>query len=178
MKLHIGCGKVYLEGWTNIDIINNEADLQEDVTNLVSIANNSCDIIYACHVLEHLGRDEFFSGLAHWRDKLKVGGILRLAVPDLEQVFKMYNGANLHLLFGFLYGGQRDEFDYHKMGFDYHTLSTYLKNLRFEDIKLWDWRTVTHGVYDDYSQAYLPHMDKENGTLMSLNIQAEKCILL
>jgi hypothetical protein len=27
---------------------------------------------------------------------------------------------------------------------------------------------------DDYSQSYLPHMDKENGTLMSLNLEAVK----
>jgi hypothetical protein len=28
--------------------------------------------------------------------------------------------------------------------------------------------------FDDHSQAYLPHMDKENGTLISLNIEAVK----
>ena len=44
----------------------------------------------------------------------------------------------------------------------------------FSDIQEWDWRKVDHGHIDDYSQAYLPHMDKENGLLMSLNIEAKK----
>ena len=29
-------------------------------------------------------------------------------------------------------------------------------------------------MYDDYSQSYLPHMDKENGMLMSLNLEGRK----
>ena len=28
--------------------------------------------------------------------------------------------------------------------------------------------------YDDHSQAYFPHMDKENGIHVSLNIQGQK----
>jgi hypothetical protein len=28
--------------------------------------------------------------------------------------------------------------------------------------------------FDDYSQAYIPHMDKEGGRLISLNLEAEK----
>jgi hypothetical protein len=29
-------------------------------------------------------------------------------------------------------------------------------------------------MFDDHSQAYIPHMDKENGTLISLNIETIK----
>ena len=31
-----------------------------------------------------------------------------------------------------------------------------------------------HIDYDDYSQAYYPHMDKDNGILISLNVEAIK----
>ena len=41
-----------------------------------------------------------------------------------------------------------------------------------DNVKEWDWRQTEHGQSDDYSQSYLPHMDKENGMLMSLNLQA------
>ena len=44
----------------------------------------------------------------------------------------------------------------------------------FKNVKLWDWREVEHSNFDDYSQAYIPHMDKENGTLISLNIECTK----
>lgn len=37
-----------------------------------------------------------------------------------------------------------------------------------------NWRETEHSDVDDFSQAYLPHMDKENGILMSLNIEAIK----
>ena len=75
---------------------------------------------------------------------------------------------------GLLIGGQKTKFDYHKMIFDKNYLSTLLTKTQFYDIQEWDWRSVEHGKIDDYSQAYLPHMDKENGMLMSLNIQAKK----
>jgi len=37
-----------------------------------------------------------------------------------------------------------------------------------------DWRDTDHVNYDDFSQAHLPHMDKVNGLLMSLNLEAVK----
>ena len=49
-----------------------------------------------------------------------------------------------------------------------------LKISEFSNIKLWDWRTTEHSQFDDYSQAYIPHMDKENGTLISLNVECKK----
>ena len=73
-----------------------------------------------------------------------------------------------------LIGGQKTNFDFHKMIFDKKHLSSILIKNGFSDIQEWDWRKVDHGHIDDYSQAYLPHMDKENGLLMSLNIEAKK----
>ena len=44
----------------------------------------------------------------------------------------------------------------------------------FEDTKKYDWRETEHSMFDDHSQAYIPHMDKENGTLISLNLESTK----
>ena len=44
----------------------------------------------------------------------------------------------------------------------------------FQEVRRWDWRTTEHTQVDDYSQAHLPHLDKEHGTLMSLNLEAVK----
>ena len=38
----------------------------------------------------------------------------------------------------------------------------------------WDWRKTEHSQFDDHSQAYLPKMNKEHGTLISLNVEAIK----
>ena len=58
----------------------------------------------------------------------------------------------------------------------FHILTTILEDAGFENIELWDWREVfsSNLDYDDHSQAYYPHMDKENGTHISLNIQCSK----
>jgi len=75
---------------------------------------------------------------------------------------------------GFLYGGQRNIYDFHKYGYDYLTLSNLLYEIGFNQVYKYDWRKTEHSHIDDYSQAYLPHMDKINGVLMSLNVEAVK----
>ena len=49
-----------------------------------------------------------------------------------------------------------------------------LKCLGIQSVKRYDWRETEHAEFDDHSQAYIPHMDKENGTLISLNIEGVK----
>ena len=53
--------------------------------------------------------------------------------------------------------------------------STLLKS-GFESVDMYDWRDLLPENYDDYSKAYLPHMDVKNGKLMSLNMMARKPI--
>ena len=176
MKLHVGCGNVILPGWINVDIDNiSGVDIQDDVRTLTKIKDDSYDIIYASHVLEHFGRKEFESILKVWNKKLKINGILRLAVPDFEKAIKWYNDTKkIEDIIGLISGGQKTEFDYHKMIYDRKFLTKVLKICGFDDVKEWEWRQTEHGQFDDYSQSYLPHMDKENGMLMSLNLQAVK----
>ena len=175
MKLHLGCGNVHLDGWLNVDISQDSgADHLDNVSTLETIADESCEIIYASHVLEHFGRKEYEQVLSVWRQKLKVGGLLRLAVPDIQAALEWYTGNNLDELLGIFYGGQTSPYDYHNMGFDRKSLSTKLKELGFKNITSWDWRTTDHANSDDYSQSYLPHMKKDSGLLMSLNLEATK----
>ncbi|MBK1647616.1 methyltransferase [Rhabdochromatium marinum] len=153
-------------------------DLVADVARLEIIPDATADLIYASHVLEHFGRWEFRAVLTEWRRVLKPGGLLRLAVPDFAVCAKLYyeHGLSdgLNGLIGLICGGQRDEMDYHKMIFDEPFLKHELQGLGFRNIGRWDWRTTDHAGVDDYSQCYLPHLDKERGTLMSLNLEAER----
>lgn len=176
MKLHVGCGDVILAGWTNLDIDNKEGvDVTDDARTLSKIPDESCDIIYACHVLEHFGRNEVANVLKVWNKKLKKNGCLRLSVPDFSKVHLWYKKTHrLEDLLGLVIGGQKTQYDYHKMIFDKKFLSDMLARSGFFDIKKWNWRETEHSYIDDYSQAYLPHMDKEKGLLMSLNLEAKK----
>ena len=66
------------------------------------------------------------------------------------------------------------EIIYHKTTYDFKSLKKLLEDNDFKNIEVWNWREVEHRIFDDHSQSYIPHMDKENGTLMSLNIQCNK----
>ncbi len=176
MKLHVGCGDVILPGWINVDLEDLPGiDLQDDIRELGKIKDETCDIIYASHVLEHVGRNEFEDVIKTWNKKLKVGGILRIAVPDFEKVIEWYKKTdNILDVTGLVSGGQKTKYDYHQMIFDKKFLSQVLKKCGFNNIHEWDWRKTEHSEYDDYSQSYLPHMEKESGMLMSLNLEATK----
>ncbi|MEQ8432521.1 MAG: methyltransferase domain-containing protein, partial [Roseovarius sp.] len=148
------------------------------VEDLSFIPDGSVKLIYACHVLEHFGRRTYKDALKEWYRVLEPGGVLRLAVPDFGAAARLYMSGilprGIEDVRGLVTGGQRDEYDFHGMIFDEASLSEALKEVGFSETRLWDWRETEHSHMDDYSQAYLPHMDKENGVLVSLNIEAVK----
>lgn len=180
MKLHLGCGKKKLDGFINIDIERTEAcDIVDNVFILSTIEDNSVDLIYASHVLEHASRHDIQNILKIWNKKLKVGATLRLSVPSFEKVAEAYSkGFPMEKVLGFLVGGQKNENDYHKVVFDLPSLKKNLENSYFCNIRHYDWKKTEHSHVDDYSQAYLPHMEKSTGLLMSLNIEADKKLVM
>jgi len=176
MKLHIGCGSKIINGFINVDVRKLDGvDLVCDIQNLDIFKENGVDIIYCSHVLEHLSRHEYKTVLKNWYEILQPGGILRLAIPDIEAVFEHYHQyKNLEILRGFLWGGQTYPENYHYCGWDFKTIEKDLEHVGFKNIVRYDWRKTEHSNVDDFSQCYLPHMDKIGGKLMSLNIEATK----
>ena len=67
-----------------------------------------------------------------------------------------------------------DKTIYHKTTYDFTELKSILNECNFLNVDYYDWKNTEHSNFDDHSQAYIPHMDKENGTLISLNIEAVK----
>ena len=63
---------------------------------------------------------------------------------------------------------------FHKTTYDFDSLSSLLTQCNFSQVNYYNWKDTEHAEYDDHSQAYIPHMDKENGTLISLNVEAVK----
>ena len=176
LKLHLGCGEKHIEGYLNIDIRPMDSvDKVDNIKYLRSFKNDSVDVIYSASVLEHFIRWEYKNALRRWYDILKPGGILRLGVPDFEAIVKYYQRTgNLEAVMGLLYGGQDYDQNFHYVCWDFNKLQKDLYEIGFKDMKRYDWRDTEHSDIDDFSQAYLPHMDKENGMLMHLNIEAIK----
>jgi len=178
-KLHVGCGKRFLPGWTHVDAQSySHIDVVVPLDQIsTAFIHDSIDEIYACHVLEHIPRGKISSTLKDLSKLLKVGGFLRIAVPDFEAVVSAYGKEGIRLypdLYGLIWGGQRDSYDYHHAGFDYQTLKAFLEEAGFSFIERYEWREFLPDGYDDYSRSYLPHMDFDTGILMSLNILAQK----
>lgn len=100
-KLHIGCGPIYFDGWINMDISSvHKTDVCGDVLQ-THFDDESFDAIYGCHFFEHLKYPvdavECLNRFYRW---LKPGGILRLAVPDLELAVRAYvNSGDLKFLY-------------------------------------------------------------------------------
>ena len=174
-KLHLGCGTKHIEGYTNIDV--RYLPGVDEVNNIKFLRNykpNSIDVIYACHGLEHFSRWEYKTVLTRWFELLKPGGTLRLAVPNFNSICQHYiKTGDLNPIMGLLYGGQDYDENYHYVTFDYNSLNNDLTQIGFSDIKEYNHKTTEHSYVDDFSKAYLPHLD-ENGILMSLNIEAIK----
>ena len=95
-------------------------------------------------------------------------------MPDFEKIVKQYlKNKDISELIGFLSGGQKDEYDIHYINFDINILEELLKACGFNNIERYN-AVDFLGDNDDYSKCYLPHMDVENGELMSLNIICKK----
>lgn len=176
VNLHIGCGNRYIPSFVHIDVREfPHVDYVSPADKLDMFADNTVDLIYSCHMLEHIPRHDVHAVLAEWYRVLRPGGILRLAVPDFEKIVEVYlRNHDLSELLGLLVGGQDYAENTHHGIFDFQYLSGILRDVGFKNIRRYDWQQTVHKDYDDFSQAYLPHMDKEHGTLMSLNVEAEK----
>ena len=186
IKLHLGCGSKKISGYTNIDMIATDAvDEVDDIRYLQRYDKNSVDVIYACHVLEHISRTEYKQVLSRWYDILKPGGVLRLSIPDLEKWF-LYclEKNNFRLILGALYGEQDNIYNSHKMGWTEKTIKEDLLEIGFLSVEDYDWRETEHSDVKDWSRDYLPYCDDSNqqlsdeewfkGRFVNVNVEAIK----
>jgi len=179
IKINMGCGwRNFGPDWIHIDGGDYEHIDAKSINDLSQFSDNSVDLIYSSHVISYFDRTEIIPVLNEWYRVLKPNGILRLAVPDFFQIAKLYSNDNVSLdkFVGPLYGKMKmgNDFIYHKTVYDFNSLKNVLESCRFNECKLYDWRLTEHCMFDDHSQAYIPHMDKENGTLISLNVECKK----
>ena len=179
IKLHLGCGKRCIPGFIHIDLSDHpHIDHRFDIRDLAVFPDEYADLVYASHVLEYFDRHEVVSVLTDWHRVLKKGGILRIAVPDIEALIELYQRIHdLDRILGPLYGRwevSEDLVIYHKTVYDFDSLARLLTAVGFDNPRRYDWRQTEHRHHDDYSQAYYPHMDKEHGLLISLNVEATK----
>lgn len=170
MKLHIG-GTEVRDGWTIYNIEDGpHVDIVGDLANMSAIADNSCEEVYASHVVEHLDfKTTLETGLGEIFRVLAPGGRLRVSVPDMRVLCELFLDPTRRTdhrdhLMHILFGGHVSPNDYHQTGFDQGILTMYLERAGFVEIE----RVERFGLFQDCSE------HEEFGRLISLNMTARK----
>ena len=89
--LNLGCGKHFHQNWINIDFSPfDDTVVCHDLRRPLPFPENSCAVVYHSHVLEHFTRAEGRRFIAECFRVLQPQGILRVAVPDLEGIARLY----------------------------------------------------------------------------------------
>jgi len=186
VKLHLGCGSRYLPGYVHIDINNSvpHLDFCGEIHDLHMFEDNSVDEIYSCGVIGYYDAEERVGLLKEWKRVLKKGGTLRISVVDFEKQIEVYLKSNKNLthagvigpIFGIWPykdkdGSQKKALK--KTAYDFDTLKKVVSGFGFTDYKRYNWKDFLPVDYDDYSAAYIPHMD-ENGIHIMLNVECRK----
>lgn len=89
--LNLGCGHRFHKDWINLDIVSHSTYVQQyDFSEKIPFPDNTMDLVYHSHVLEHLEKKNAYHFLKECFRVLKTGGILRVVVPDLEGIILEY----------------------------------------------------------------------------------------
>jgi len=92
--LNLGCGQRFHPAWTNLDVRPSDPTVRAwDVTKPLPFADGSFDAVYHSHLLEHLPRDRALPFLRECCRVQKPGGVIRIAIPDLEAIALLYLDA-------------------------------------------------------------------------------------
>ena len=182
-----GCGWVAPAGWRNFDssptlrferipflgrlYTKNHERFPEnveygDIVVGLPLPDNSCQIVYCSHVLEHLALDDFHKALKNTYKILVDGGIFRLVVPDLEYLANVYIADLSHeSAINFMYAtrlgkekktrGLRSAIvdwlgnSQHLWMWDYKSIQFELQEAGFKDIRRANFGDSSHKIFQD-----------------------------
>lgn len=174
--LHIGCGKTNSPEFINIDArpLAHVHIPTDDITTLSEFGDDTVDLVYMCHILEHIKARDLKKVLLEMKRVLKVGGFLRLSVPDFDRLVEVYDasGKDIDAISKQLMGGQDHEYNIHYSVFNKQRLSELLKEVGFRDVVPWDPDNCEHHDFKDRASRRMKVNGKE--ILISLNLEAIK----
>jgi predicted SAM-dependent methyltransferase len=144
------------------------------IDDLSPFGDNSVNLIYACHCLEHFSHARLSAVLSEWHRVLKEDGILRLSVPDFDLLLDVYheNGGDINTIIQPVMGGQGNKYDFHKSLFNGSSLRVLLKDVGFRDAQEWHPGSSELTNFDDWSAK--PMVLNGTDYPLSLNIEAKK----
>lgn len=89
--VNLGCGHTHHPAWINLDLTSNDPQVIAcDLRKGIPFSENTCDAVYHSHVLEHIPSSEASGFIKECCRVLKPGAVLRVVVPNLEQITQLY----------------------------------------------------------------------------------------
>lgn len=144
LRLHLGCGRLYLKGYVNIDYpqtshttITVKADRYADLRELDYEAG-SVDEVRLHHVFEHFSRQWALRLLSKWHRWLKVGGVLVIETPDFDEAVKRYVSASFPYRLKLqreIFGSQEAHWAYHLDGWGEEKFKFVLEKFGFHEFE-------------------------------------------
>ena len=175
MLIHLGCGDIDSPGFINVDARPApHIHFVSDVTDLPMFPDNHADLVYACHVLEHIPHPRLRKTLWEWGRILKPGGVLRLAVPDFEGALRVYgsSGRTVASVLPILMGSQADQYKVHHCVFNEAFLSEKLVEAGFRTVRRWNPDEADQHDFKDWANAVVTVEDED--IPISLNLEGVK----
>jgi predicted SAM-dependent methyltransferase len=166
LRIHFGCGKFADPRFFNVDARPFRHVHYVTSSPLMPVLPaQSAEMIYACHVFEHISHRQQLDVLRRWHELLKPGGELRLSVPDFAKIVDVFMRGRLPLdqAQDALMGGQDYPGNFHFALFTSDHLSALLERAGFSNIRGWRSRDQENWPRD-WSWA----------EWISLNLRAEK----
>ena len=92
-NLNLACGGVYIanDDWINLDYVSSSPYVrQANLLETLPFDSNSISLVYSSHFLEHIPLHQISFFLKECHRVLKPGGVIRLVLPDFEEMCREY----------------------------------------------------------------------------------------
>jgi predicted SAM-dependent methyltransferase len=173
--LNIGSGHVTHPSFINVDaLVARHIHFIRPVDDLRPFPDDSVDLAYVSHCLEHFGHSKVNEVLAEWRRILKPGGVLRIGVPDFDQLIALYeaSGRDMEAIQVVLMGGQTYPLNAHYTAFTRKSLTDRLRVVGFTQVRHWERNTDELTSLPDFTG--LEATVGGRTIVLSLNLEAVK----
>jgi predicted SAM-dependent methyltransferase len=125
----------YVDEASYVATLRNNVFVHHDLRCGLPFVDGSVDFVYTSHFLEHLERKAALRLLADCHRVLKPGGLVRVAVPDLEHALVLYRrGEKDRMLRDYFFVEDENPMSRHRYAYDLELLGEALRAAGFEAV--------------------------------------------
>lgn len=117
------------------DVIRNKKLFWCDLTKKLPLDNGTVDVVFTSHFLEHLSKKQGERFLTDVYRVMKIGGLVRILVPDLDLAIKRLSEGKINeTLDLFFYTSEEFDYSAHKYNYTFESLKEKLENIGFKEV--------------------------------------------